>query len=185
MKLVRFGESFRVRPVIAFAPGGLLEVWAPALIADPSAAAEGGSELQVLAEGLAALSPADSVPVDLDEADLAQVDSAPVGLDEAGTDGAGSDPVDLDAAAWGNQAAQVGPVPAGVVEPEDDPGCRVWAVGLAADCHRDEFPVGNPADCLVRKADEYSRDGYTEDGEDDNFAGDTANPRDSPDGWPI
>lgn len=128
--------------------------------------------------------------VDLDRVDLDHANLNPAGLDEAGLDAvdlaeAGSGQVDLDAAVWGNQAAQVGPVPAGVVEPAGDPGCRAWAVGLVADCHRDEFPAGNPADCLVRKADECSRDGYTEDEGDDNFADDSANRRDSPDGWPT
>ena len=151
----------------ASAPADLLEVRAPALIADPLAAAEHGSESQVLAEGLAASA----------QVDLAQVDSAQAGLDEAG-----SDQVDLDAAVWGNQAAQVGPVRAGVVGPEADPACRAGMVGLVADCHRDEFPVGNPADCLVRKAGECTRGGYWEDEGDDNFADDTANRPDSQDG---
>jgi hypothetical protein len=174
VKLVLFRQQLLLN---ASAPADLLEVRAPALIADPLAAAEHGSESQVLAEGLAASA----------QVDLAQVDSAQAGLDEAGLDkvgldGAGSDQVDLDAAVWGNQAAQVGPVRAGVVGPEADPACRAGMVGLVADCHRDEFPVGNPADCLVRKADECTRGGYWEDEGDDNFADDSANRPDSPDG---
>ena len=94
------------------------------MIADPLAAAEHGSESQVLAEGLAASA----------QVDLAQVDSAQAGLDEAG-----SDQVDLDVPVWGNQAAQAGLVPAWVVAPVADPACRAGMVGLVADCHRDEF----------------------------------------------
>ena len=164
VKLVLFRQQLILN---ASGPADLLEVRAPALIADPLAAAEHGSESQVLAEGLAASA----------QVDLAQVDSAQAGLDEAG-----SDQVDLDVPVWGNQAAQAGLVPAWVVAPVADPACRAGMVGLVADCHRDEFPVGNPADCLVRKADECTRGGYWEDEGDDNFADDTANRPDSQDG---
>ena len=194
VKLVLFRQQLLLN---ASAPADLLEVRAPALIADPLAAAEHGSESQVLAEGLAAsaqvdLAQVDSAQADLDEAGLDEAgleeagsDGAGLeeaGLDKVGLDGAGSDQVDLDAAVWGNQAAQVGPVRAGVVGPEADPACRAGMVGLVADCHRDEFPVGNPADCLVRKAGECTRGGYWEDEGDDNFADDSANRPDIPDG---
>lgn len=169
VKLVLFRQQLLLN---ASAPADLLEVRAPALIADPLAAAEHGSESQVLAEGLAASAQVDSAQAGLDEA----------GLEEAGSDGAGSDQVDLDVSVWGNQAAQAGLVPAWVVAPVADPACRAGMVGLVADCHRDEFPVGNPADCLVRKADECTRGGYWEDEGDDNFADDSANRPDSPDG---
>jgi uncharacterized protein YjbI with pentapeptide repeats len=67
----------------------------PALIADPSAAADHGSELQVLAEG-----PAASNLVDLDHADLNHA-----GLNQADLDEADLDEVGLDMVVWGNQAA--------------------------------------------------------------------------------
>ena len=128
------------------------------MIADPLAAAEHGSESQVVAEGLAASDQVDLAQVDsdqadldeagLDEAGLEEAGSDGAGLEEAGSDGAGSDQVDLDVSVWDNQAAQAGLVPAWVVAPVADPACRAGMVGLVADCHRDEFPVGNPADCF-------------------------------------
>lgn len=63
---------------------------------------------------------------------------------------------------------------------------RVYQAGMAdmaADCRRADFPAGcNPADCPVHTADDCSRGGCMEDEADDNFAGDNANRRDSPDG---
>jgi hypothetical protein len=179
VKLVLFRQQLLLN---ASAPADLLEVRAPALIADPLAAAEHGSESQVVAEGLAASDQVDLAQVDSDQADLDEAGLDEAGLEEAGSDGAGSDQVDLDVSVWDNQAAQAGLVPAWVVAPVADPACRAGMVGLVADCHRDEFPVGNPADCLVRKADECTRGGHWEDEGDDNFADDSANRPDSPDG---
>lgn len=80
------------------------------MTAEPSAATDHGSELQALAEGLAASNPADSALVDLDEADLGEVDLGQAGSDRAGSDRAGldvagSDEAGSDMVVWGSQAA--------------------------------------------------------------------------------
>jgi hypothetical protein len=136
----------------------------PALLHPGRAAVAGGSELQVSAAELAA-----SNPADLDEVGLDQVDSA-------SADRAASVAPDVDDSAY----------PVWAVAPMVDLVFLAWAGEFPAGCHRDDFRAGcNPADSLVRKAADCSRAGFPDDSVDDNFVDDSANRRDSPDGWTI